>query len=311
MVLQNCGESPAWLSGPVNIQRRGSASVQIDLEAGPVMIIGGSYSNLRATQAAKTEAERLAVPPERVICTGDVVAYCAEPEETARAMFAWGCHVIQGNCEQQLAAGAPDCACNFEEGSACDLLAKGWYPFAASRLSREMCEWMGGLPTTLTFELAGLSFRVVHGGTHEVSRWVFVSERHILDDECKLAGADVIIAGHCGLPFIGKSGAATWFNPGVIGMPANDGTADVWYGLIVPDERGGVTLSTHRLSYDHRSAAAAMRRTGHANGYARTLLTGLWPSLDILPLKERSDTGKRIRRQTVKVSARECVRGVV
>jgi predicted phosphodiesterase len=279
--------------------------MHIDPGPGPIMVIGGPYSNLRATEAARREAERLGIAAGRVICTGDVVAYCAEPDETAHAIAAWGVHVIQGNCEQQLAAGAADCACNFEEGSACDLLAKGWYPFAAARLSPAMRDWMGALPTTLTFTLGALRFRVVHGGVNEVSRWVFASERHVLAEECGLAGSDVVIAGHCGLPFIARAGAATWFNPGVIGMPANDGTSDVWYGLITPQEQGGVVLSTHRLAYDHHGAAAAMRRAGHANGYARTLVTGLWPSLDILPPHERDETGKRIRRRTLRITGRE------
>lgn len=87
-------------------------------------------------------------------------------------------------------------------------------------------------------------------------------------------------------------------------MPANDGTTDVWYGLMTPDDRG-VVLSTHRLAYDHHGAAAAMRRSGHANGYARTLVTGLWPSLDILPPRERNETGERLRRRSVRVRARE------
>jgi hypothetical protein len=92
-----------------------------------------------------------------------------------------------------------------------------------------------------------------------------------------------------------------WFNPGVIGMPANDGTADVWYGL-VREVDGDLVLSTHRLAYDHHAAAAAMRRSGHANGYARTLITGLWPSLDILPPAEREATGKRLRQRTLRLS---------
>jgi predicted phosphodiesterase len=266
------------------------------------MIIGGPYSNLRATRAARDLSERLGIAPSNVICTGDVVAYCAEPEETARAIADWGCHVIQGNCEQQLAAGADDCACNFEEGSACDLLAKGWYPYAASRISNEMRTWMRALPKTLRFRLAGLEFRVIHGGTDAISRWVFASEREIVSAECRLSGADVVIAGHCGFPFITRSGDAAWFNAGVIGMPANDGTSDVWYGLITPEDRG-IALSTHRLAYDHQGAAAAMRRSGHANGYARTLVTGLWPSLDILPPPERAETGTRLRRRTLRVTA--------
>jgi hypothetical protein len=84
-------------------------------------------------------------------------------------------------------------------------------------------------------------------------------------------------------------------------MPANDGTADVWYGLIRAED-DKLVLSTHRLAYDHLAAAAAMRRTGHADGYARTLVTGLWPSLDVFPPKERTATGVKLRERTVRVS---------
>lgn len=262
---------------------------------GPLLVFGGPYSNLRATEALIDEAARLGIPANRVICTGDVVAYCAEPEETAQRIAAWGCHVVQGNCEQQLADDAADCACNFEAGSACELLAKGWYPFARERISPAMRAWMGSLPTTIRFRLGDKSFRVVHGGVTSVNRWVFASDKSTINDEARSGGSDVIIAGHAGLPFIARAGATTWFNPGVIGMPANDGTADVWYGLVVPEANGALLLSTHRLTYDHIGASAAMRRFGYANGYARSLVTGLWPSQDILPEAECASTGKRIR----------------
>ena len=266
---------------------------------GPLLVFGGPYSNLEATEAIIAEAQRLGIPPDRVICTGDVVAYCADPEATSRRIAEWGCLVIQGNCEQQLAEGAPDCACNFEDGSACAALAQGWYPFALARVSQDMRAWMGGLPAMLQFKLAGMTFRVVHGGVCQVNRWVFASDATVLAEECQAAASDIIIAGHAGLPFIAHCGRQTWFNPGVIGMPANDGTPDVWYGLITPGVHG-LTLSAHRLGYDHRAASATMRRFGYANGYARALVTGLWPSVDILPEAERSTTGKRLRlRSTV------------
>jgi hypothetical protein len=78
-------------------------------------------------------------------------------------------------------------------------------------------------------------------------------------------------------------------------MPANDGTPDVWYGLITPSAGGGLRFETRRLIYGHHAAAAALRRQGHANGYARTFVTGLWPSLDILPDVERAATGVKLR----------------
>lgn len=276
----------------------------MDFDAsGPVLVFGGPYSNLPAIQSLQAEAQRRGIPPSRIVCTGDVVAYCAEPEESAVAIADWGCHVIQGNCEQQLAAGAADCACNFDEGSVCDLLSKGWYPFAASRVTDTSRDWMRALPATLHFRLGGVVFRVVHGGVRDVNRWLFASQPEKLEEECAAAGkdVDVVIAGHCGVPFIARAGRRTWFNAGVVGMPANDGTTDVWYGLVTPTENG-VALSTHRLAYDHHAAAAGMRRFGYANGYARTLVTGLWPSLDVLPPIERAETGRRLRSRTVRVA---------
>jgi predicted phosphodiesterase len=268
----------------------------------PVLVFGGPYSNLRALAALRQRAEALGIPASHCICTGDVVAYCAEPEETTSAMRAWGCHVIAGNCEEQLAAGAEDCACGFEPGSECDTLAKGWYPFANARMSVESRAWMAALPRTLTGTIGGRTFRVIHGGVDVINRFIFASEREVIATELEQASADIILAGHAGVPFIEKVGRRTWFNPGVIGMPANDGTPEIWYGLIGVEGRD-LVLSTHRLSYDHVGAAAAMRRWGHANGYARTLVTGLWPSLDVFPPAERAATGKRLRPRTVRVPA--------
>ena len=130
-------------------------------------------------------------------------------------------------------------------------------------MSGESRAWMAALPKTLTFTVGGLNFRVIHGGVDIINRFVFASQRDVLAEETVRADADVVIAGHAGVPFIEKMGRGVWFNPGVIGMPANDGTADVWYGL-VRSQGDRIALSTHRLAYDHHGAAAAMRRCGHA-----------------------------------------------
>ncbi len=268
-----------------------------------LLVFGGPYSNLRATQALRAKAAELGCAPSEVICTGDVVAYCAEPEETTQAIRDWGCHVIAGNCEEQLAAGAGDCGCGFEEGTACDLLAKGWYPFANQRVSDPSRAWMRTLPANLAFQFAGVKFQVVHGGNDIINQFIFASEKVTLAEELAKTDADVVIAGHAGLPFIASQGRKVWFNPGVIGMPADDGTADVWYGLIeIVDD--GIKLSTHRLAYDARSAAAAMRRWAYADGYAKSLVTGIWPSHDILPAPERANTGKRLRARSLSVPVR-------
>lgn len=178
----------------------------------PLLAFGGPYSNVRALEAMRRRADELAIPPSHVVCTGDVVAYCAEPFESVEAIMAWGCHVIAGNCEEQLAAGAADCGCNFSPESACDRLSKGWYPFAAAALAADQRTWMAGLPATLRFRYAGRTFRVVHGAIAETAGWVFASDRERLARETEAAAADVVIAGHSGIPFIARAGAGVWLN---------------------------------------------------------------------------------------------------
>ena len=263
-------------------------AVRLDLNAAPrLLVFGGPYSNLRALKAMQARARVLDIAPAHTICTGDVVAYCAEPEETIASIRDWGCHVIAGNCEEQLAAGAEDCGCGFAEDTACNVAAKDWYAYARQHISDGSRTWMANLPQQLNFTLGGYTARVVHGGVSRINRFVFASERAVIADELAASDADLVIAGHAGLPFVAASDGGVWFNPGVIGMPANDGTPHVWYGLITRDG-GDLLLTTHRLTYDHSNAAAMLVAAGHADGYAKALISGLWPSLDVLPEPERA-----------------------
>lgn len=267
----------------------------------PLLVFGGPYSNLQATKAMRAECIRRAIPPSNVICTGDVVAYAAAPEATTSLIREWEIAVVAGNCEEQLAEGAEDCGCGFEEGSVCDLLSRGWYPYAMQHTSDASRAWMASLPSRLNIKYAGLEIAVLHGGTHQNNRFLFASETQKLNAEFADASrnrpCDIVIAGHAGIPFLAPLFDGLWVNAGVIGMPANDGTPDVWYAVLEqrsgPDADGddGLQIELKRLAYDHMQAAADMRRAGHANGYARTMVTGIWPSHDVLPPTERAASG--------------------
>jgi predicted phosphodiesterase len=273
--------------------------MQLELkQASQLLVFGGPYSNSRALAALRVRAQELGIDPAHTICTGDVVAYCAEPEETVTRTRQWGCHVVAGNCEEQLAANADDCGCGFAPETACNIAAKDWYAFARRRVTAASRVWMASLPRHLSFEFGGRRVRVVHGGIRQINRFVFGSERALIENELASTDAELVIGGHAGIPFVSGVERQAWFNPGVIGMPANDGTADVWYGIIA---RGGdgVVVSTHRLAYDHSAAAQAVTASGHADGYARALVSGLWPSLDVLPPAERSATGTPLREFSV------------
>lgn len=262
----------------------------------PLLLFGGPYSNLHSLEALKRIAEAKGFLPEQIICTGDILGYCAQPEETVQAIREWGIRSICGNVEIQLREGAADCGCDFSEGGACDMYSKTWYPFAQSRLSKESMAYIASLPEQLRLDIAGKSAVVVHGSHHETAEFIFrstpwsVKERNFIDAE-----ADIIIAGHCGLPFSEEKEGRLWLNPGVIGMPANDGQSNVWYALLEVDAlRGELTVTHEHYTYDHQSAAHAMRANGLPEAYALTLETGLWDNCEILPAEETAAQGKKI-----------------
>ena len=262
---------------------------------GPVMLFGGPYSNLQSTVALKHEAERLGIPAGRVICTGDVVAYCGDPDATIDAIRDWGCHVAMGNCEEALGEGGDDCRCGFEKGSQCDLLSVRWFAHASGRVSADQKSWMASLPHPITFEAGGAKFAVVHGHSRDISEWVFAStpegeKRVALDD----LGVDGVIAGHSGLPFTHVlADGRLWHNPGVIGVPANDGTPRVWYSLLEPNA-DAITIRHLALDYDFEGARARMAEEALPDAYRQTLKDGLWPNLDVLPTEEEAQTGQAI-----------------
>lgn len=270
--------------------------------SGPVLLFGGPYSNLAATAAMQAEAERRRIPPERIICTGDIIAYCADPDATLERIRDWGVAVVQGNCEQSLGAGAPDCGCGFDADSPCSLLSIEWYRYASERISAEQQRWMARLPGQLEFRLGSLRFCVVHGSPRSINEFVFPgTSRELKQQQQMESGAHVVIGGHCGLPFGEVLDEGYWLNAGVIGMPANDGTADGWYLLLEPDQ-SGVRAHWHRLPYPAAQSAEQMLRSGLSPAYADALTSGRWPSDDILPVADRNPSARPLRLQPLRLT---------
>jgi len=253
---------------------------------GPLLVFGGVYSNLAALEALMELAKAHDIPASNIICTGDVVAYCAEPEATVQAIRDWGIPCIAGNVALQLVNNADDCGCNFEDNTRCDLFSRNWYPYAKQQLSTASLDWLEQLPLHLSFQYAGKRCVVVHGSYEETAEFIFKStpwERKA--EQLRQAQADVILAGHCGLPFYDTYDGQYWINSGVIGMPANDGSSQVWYALL-DDQDGQLSVQHQAYQYDHEHTAQLMEAAKLPAAYAHTLRTGIWDNCDILPATE-------------------------
>ena len=270
----------------------GAASLALGVLDGPVLLFGGPFGNLEATEALIETAAHLGIPASRAICTGDVVAYGADPQAVVERLRGWGASIVMGNCEESIAADAADCGCGFGENSTCGILSVQWFAATRHDLTQEAARWMGGLPRRIEFTLAGRRFAVIHGGVRQINRYIFASTPAATKRaELAALGVDAAIGGHCGMPFSEIVGGRLWHNAGAIGQPANDGTARVWFSTLTP-RADGVVVEHHALDYDHAAAAAKMRARGYPVAYADSLADGLWPSCDVLPPAEVAIRGK-------------------
>lgn len=266
---------------------------------GKVLLFGGVYSNLQALGALLEIAEKEGVSTQNIICMGDIAGYCANPEDCQQMVRQWGVHCIAGNVEIQLREGLEDCGCDFSVDSRCDLFAKLWYPYAQKKTSEETLAWLQELPEFIRFEYYGHSCVVLHGSYFNTSEFIFKSTPWELKERnFSATGADVIFGGHCGLPFNDIREGKYWLNPGVIGMPANDGTTRVWYMLLEPKENE-LRFMHRSFEYDHEETFARMLETELPIDYAKTLTSGLWDNNDILPITETKAQGKALDMGTV------------
>lgn len=283
------------------IEPHAPSTQDIGARQGPLLVFGGAYSNLQALQALKAIADQAQISPGNVIFTGDAVAYGADPQGCVELLRDWGVAAIAGNVELQLRQGIDNCGCNFTPGSMCDSLSQRWYRYAQQQLNREAIAWMQQLPEHLTFTYAGRQVRVVHGSYRQTSEFVFESTPwRRKAQNMAAAKADILLSGHCGLPWHSHGDGKLWINAGVIGMPANDGTPRAWY-LVLDTEEG--TLVCHRRAYyyDHHRAAAQMEDNQLPLAYSRALRTGLWEDCSILPAAERAAQGILIGEETLRL----------
>lgn len=270
---------------------------------GKVLLFGGVYSNLQALEKMQEIAEQEGISAQNIICMGDIAGYCANPEACQQLVRRWGVHCIAGNVEIQIRDGLEDCGCDFSTDSRCDLFAKKWYPYAQQKTSQETVAWLQEMPEFIRFDYYGRSCVVVHGSYFHTSEFVFKSTPWAAKDRNFAATqSEVIFAGHCGLPFHDSKDNRYWLNPGVIGMPANDGTTRVWYMLLEPGAEN-LQFQHRSFEYDHEETFARMLETELPIDYAKTLTSGLWDNNDILPEEETAAQGKALDFASVVLSA--------
>jgi hypothetical protein len=251
---------------------------------------GGIYSNWLALEAAVADAHRRGY--DGLYALGDFGAFGPNPDRVFPILLWSGAQLIQGNYEESLSTGAPDCHCGYTDPRD-NHFAQISYDYTFAKTSPEWKRWMGMLPKTRRFEVGGRKVLLVHGSPRKINEFLWESTTPVAFLEKLMTDyeADVLVCTHTGLHWKRRlpSGRLV-VNAGALGRPANDGATNVWYARLTFGRDVGVEFVP--LAYDHEALAREMEEEKLPAEFVETIRTGWWTTcLEILPAKER-DRGK-------------------
>ena len=247
---------------------------------------GGIYNNAYALRAAIADVRRWG--SDGTFALGDFGGFGPHPDRVFPPLLEAGVAVIQGNYEESLSAGARDCHCGYTDPRD-NHFAQISYDYTSARTSARWKAWMGTLPKTRRFEVAGRKVLLVHGSPRKINEFLWESTSPVIFLEKLLRDhdADVLVCTHTGLQWKRRlpSGRLV-VNAGVLGRPANDGQTNVWYARLTFGR--DVEVEFVPIVYDHEALAREMEEEKLPPEFAETIRTGWWTTcLEILPAKER------------------------
>lgn len=264
----------------------------------PMIFFDSPYGNLQAVKALHDALQRRDIPPERIVCTGDLVGYFAQPEQTVQFIKKWSIHSISGDFDQQIIGGDI-----YNDFLVEDPGFRPWYDFAMKELSTESKLWMRQLPPYIEFTVAKRKITVVHGSFSKTDDQIFLSTPWKKKKrELQISGSNIIIAGHSGIPFTDIYTKKAWINTGSLGVPANDGTPEVWYLLMTPHTDGSLHFEHRRLEYDYEKAALLTDKMKLNFDHAQSLRTGRWLQKTLAPREETKSQGRKIELNPITIS---------
>jgi diadenosine tetraphosphatase ApaH/serine/threonine PP2A family protein phosphatase len=251
-----------------------------------IAVFGGIYSNHLALEAALGDAQRRGV--EAMYCLGDMGAFGPNPDRVFPLLRDHGVKCIQGNYDNSIALGLPDCQCGYTDPRD-NQFARISYAYTLAHTSAANRAWLGALPGQLRIELGRYRVLLCHGSPRRMNEflWESTTSTGFLSYLLQAHQAEVVVATHTGIKWRRDLPDDRHFvNVGVLGRPENDGTTLVWYTLLSAEPQLQVEFVPVHYAYER--LAQEMWSQCLPDEFVETILTGWWTTcLEVLPAKER------------------------
>ncbi len=208
-----------------------------------IALLADIHANLEAFQSVINDIKKQAI--DEILCSGDLVNYNANPNETLELIKKNEIVSCLGN--HDFNAVSPVELTQFTPEMQKALL------WTSKQLTSSSKEILSKLPKTINLNLDGRNIFIVHGSP-ENQLWDYVfpnTAENILEGYLEKTKADILVLGHTHIPMIRRIKGKLIINPGSVGQP-RDFRPEASYCIL---ETLNMRASIIRVPYDVRSTA--------------------------------------------------------
>jgi putative phosphoesterase len=232
-------------------------------------VISDIHANLHALEAVWEDIESQG--PDLVYCLGDLVGYGAFPNEVIEFIRKREISTVMGNYDEGVGFDMDDCGCAYKTVEE-DRLGKLSLLWTRWHTTPENKTFLQELPLQIRLEGQRPYMLLVHGSPRKINEYLYEDRpKASLERIAKLAGTDVLLFGHTHFPYVKTIGNTLFVNTGSVGKP-KDGDPRGSYVILKTGRRTNVEI--HRVRYDEKAAAEAIRESNLPDHFADLLETG-------------------------------------
>lgn len=244
-----------------------------------ILIIGDVHANLPALEAVLEDAGKHGI--STIWNVGDLTGYGAFPDEVIKRLRKEDALSVAGNYDRKVLKAKEN-----EEGEK-EEQPELWNAirWTYNHLSKKNRKYLKSLPEEQRLEAGGKRILLTHKSPSPIEP---ETPDESLREIAQLADADVIIFGHSHIPFSRQVDGVWFISSGGTGKQ-DDGDPRASYAIL---KTAPFEVDHYHVAYDAENAAAAIRKNGLPEVFARMTIRGL--SLDAVALEMAKNNESRL-----------------
>jgi putative phosphoesterase len=205
-----------------------------------------------------------------IVCTGDLVGYCAFPNEVIDLIKGKNILTIMGNYDDAVGNELMVCGCDYPDTKDMEnaAISLNWTVDITTEANKK---YLRELPRELVMQLENKRIRFVHGSPRKINE--YLKENSIEAEEVMADFAeDILVCGHTHKPYYRAYKDKLLVNAGSTGKPK---TGNPNANYIILDIALNITaVEIIEVPYDYEKAAKAIEDNGLPEEFAELIRTG-------------------------------------